>query len=146
MADACPKCGAPRTGSDSCPRCGVVFARYDAAALGADVPAELEALWAHVEAGWDERVRHALFTERAIAAGHAAFAASRYRARGADDPVAVEQLARLSSRLEQALVQGSLADRSRGAEPPRKKAALYLLAILLFLAVGALCLALVLPR
>jgi uncharacterized Zn finger protein (UPF0148 family) len=144
MEASCPKCGSPRRDADSCPRCGVVFARFDAAALDADVPEELKALWAHVEAGWDERARHALFTERAIAAGHAAFAAARYRARGTDDPTATEQLARITARLEQALSQAALDRGPRGAEPPRKRAALYFLAVLLFLIAGAIGVALVL--
>jgi hypothetical protein len=138
MEASCPKCGSPRKDANACPRCGVVFARFDAAAIDADVPEELKALWAHVEAGWGERARHALFTEHAIAAGHAAFAAARYRARGADDHTASEQLDRITSRLEQALAQTALADGSRAADPPRKKAALLLLAVILFLAVAAL--------
>jgi len=146
MEASCPKCGTPRRIADSCPRCGVVFSRFDAAALDADVPEELKALWAHVEAGWGERPRHALFTERAIAAGHAAFAAARYRERGTDDPMAAEQLGRITSRLEQALAQAAHADGTRVADPPRKKAALYLLAIILFLIVGALSVATALQR
>jgi hypothetical protein len=122
----------------------VVFARFDAAALDADVPEDLKVLWAHVEAGWSERARHALFTERAIAEGHAAFAASRYRSRGIDDPVAAEQLERITSRLEQALAQISLSDGSRRAAASPNRAAFFLLAILFFLAVGALGIALVL--
>jgi uncharacterized Zn finger protein (UPF0148 family) len=144
MEDSCPKCGAPRTGADSCPRCGVVFARFDATALDAEVPEDLKALWAHAEAAWDERSRHALFTERAIAAGHAAFAASRYRSRGADDQVSAEQLERITSRLEQAMAQTSLADAERGDHRPRRIAAVSLLAIIILLLIGAFCLALVL--
>jgi len=144
MEASCPKCGAPRRDVDACPRCGVVFSRFDAAALDADVPEELKALWAHVEAGWGERARHALFTERAIAAGHAAFAAARYRARGTDDPTAAEQLTRIASRLEQALAQTSVSDVARRAAASPNRAALFLLAIILFLVVGALGIALVL--
>lgn len=144
MEASCPKCGVPRTGADSCPRCGVVFDRFDAAALDVGVPEELKALWSHAEAGWDERARHALFTERAIATGFAAYAASRYRARGPDDPVAVEQLGRMTSRLEQAMALSSTAARKDAGAPPRTKAALYLLAILLFLVVGALGIAMIL--
>jgi len=144
MEASCPKCGSPRRDADSCPRCGVVFARFDAAALDADVPEELKALWAHVEAGWDERARHALFVEQAIAAGEAAFAASRYRARGADDPIAAEQLGRITSRLEQVLAQSALSGGPRRDEASGKRTAIYLLAVLLFLAVGAVGLALVL--
>jgi hypothetical protein len=144
MEASCPKCGAPNEGADSCPRCGVVFARFDAAVLDSDVPEELKALWAHAEAGWSERARHALFTERAIAGGHAAFAASRYRARGSDDPIAAEQLGRITLRLEQALAQVSLSDGARRTAVSPNRAALFLLAILFFLVVGALGIALVL--
>jgi len=144
MEVSCPKCGAARTGAESCPRCGLVFARFDASALDADVPEELKALWAHVEAGWDGRARHSLFTERAIALGCAAFAAARYRTRAADDPIAAEQLERLTARLEQALASTSLAEASGGDHPPRGKAAVYILAILLFLIAGAIGVALAL--
>jgi uncharacterized Zn finger protein (UPF0148 family) len=144
MNAACPKCGSPKTDAVACPRCGVVFARFDAAALDAGVPDALKALWAHAEAGWEERARHALFTERAIADGFAAYAAARYRARGPDDPIAAEQLERITARLEQALAHTSMATGARGDHPSRRIGAIYLLAILLFLVVGALGIALVL--
>jgi hypothetical protein len=121
-----------------------VFDRFDTAAIDAGVPEDLKTLWSHAEAAWDEQARHALFVERAIASGFAAYAASRYRARGTGDPVAVEQLGRMTSRLEQAMALSSTAARKDAGAPPRTKAALYLLAILLFLVVGALGLAMVL--
>jgi hypothetical protein len=143
MDDICPKCGTPKRDEESCPRCGVVFAKFDPAALELDVPEAIRALWLHVEAGWEDRARHALFTEKALAAGAAAYAASKYRERGAGDPIAAEQLARLSSRLEQALAMSSVGARRRDVSS-RGKPALYILAIILFLLVGALCLTLML--
>lgn len=143
MEGSCPKCGAPRTGAESCPRCGVVFARFDPAALEAGVPDDIKALWAHVEAGWDDRARHALFTETAIARGEAAYAASRYRARGTGDRTAAEQLERISARLEQTLAQAVRAGPPHAVDPGRKRALLFLVAIILLLLIGAIGLALV---
>jgi hypothetical protein len=147
MEDLCPKCGAPK-GGESCARCGVVFAKFDPDALALDVSPDIAALFAHAEADWSDRARHALFTERALAAGAAGYAAARYRRRGPDDPVAAEQLARIASRLEQALAMSSATDARSGTSPRsrgtdvRRPIALYLLLIILFLGAGALGLAL----
>jgi hypothetical protein len=99
--DGCPKCGEPRQG-DSCPKCGLVFAKFDQAKLDAAVPGDIKQLWAHVEQDWDDDARHALFVERALAAGQGGYAAGCYRRKG-DDPKARDQLARITSRLEQLL-------------------------------------------
>ena len=116
MDDLCPKCGVSKSGGEACPRCGLVFARFDEAALAVDVPPGIEALFAHAEADWGDRARHALFVEKALAAGAAGYAASRYRRRGPDE-IAREQLAH------------------RPSVP-------YLLLLILFLGAGALGLAL----
>lgn len=133
MDDRCPKCGEPKRG-DSCPKCGLVFARFDQNRLDAAVPAEIKQLWDHVEQDWSDDARHALFLERAIAAGHGGYAAGCYRRKG-DDPKAREQLARITSRLEQLL--------SATAQPPEvargssgRKLFLLILFLLMF-AVGA---------
>lgn len=144
MDDLCPKCGAPKKGAPSCARCGLVFARFDAAALEIPVPPDIEALWRHAEAGWEDRARHALFTERSLAAGAAAYAAARYRTRGPDDPVAAEQLSRIAARLEQELARSSKAVGDRGRRPgARGQRAIVLFAAILLVAVCALGLALV---
>lgn len=133
MEDSCPKCGEPQQG-DSCPKCGLVFAKFDQSKLDAVVPDDIRALWEHVEQDWSDEARHALFLERAIAAGHGGYAAGCYRRKG-DDPKAAEQLARITSRLEQLL--------SATAEPPEeargsssRKIFLAILFILMF-AIGA---------
>lgn len=144
VEDNCPKCGTPKGVAPSCARCGLVFARFDAAALAISAPAELEALWRHAGEAWGDRARHALFTERSLAAGAAAYAAAKYRGRGPEDTVAVEQLARITARLEQELALGSASGGSRGRPgPSRGQRLVVLLAAILLVAAGALGLALV---
>ena len=140
MDDLCPKCGVSKSGGEACPRCGLVFARFDEAALAVDVPPGIEALFAHAEADWGDRARHALFVEKALAAGAAGYAASRYRRRGPDDEIAREQLARIAQRLEQELA--TTARGSRREPPAHRPSVPYLLLLILFLGAGALGLAL----
>lgn len=103
MSEHCPKCHTPRSG-DSCPKCGVVFAKFDPALLEQGVNEEIRRLWDEVEADWEDRARHAVFVERSLIAGAAGWAAGRYRRRGADDPLARDQLARIAARSEQLLL------------------------------------------
>jgi hypothetical protein len=143
MDDLCPKCGTFKNDAESCPRCGLVFSRFDAAAVSIDVPEEIVELFRHADADWGDRARHALFTEKALAAGFAGYAAAKYRNRGPDDAVAVEQLSRIAARLEQELAMSSVAN-GRHGDVRHGKPALYLLAIILFLVVGAFGVALAL--
>jgi len=131
--DRCPKCGEERRG-ESCPKCGLVFERFDAAALEAGVPEEIRGLWSHVEEGWDDPARHALFLERAIAAGAGGYAAGMYRRRG-DDAVAAEQIERLTARLQQMLAEASAPAAEKSGRLGHAVAMLLLL--LLGAAVGA---------
>jgi hypothetical protein len=137
VTSACPKCGAPRQG-ESCPKCGLVFALFDPARLDVGVPEALKQLWTHVEAGWDDPARHALFVEQALAGGHGGFAAARYRQKG-DDPVARQQLERLAWRLEQILAAAATAPEGRPGASGRR--AIWLLVLLMALAFAGLLLA-----
>jgi hypothetical protein len=112
MDGTCPKCATPRDG-ESCPRCGLVFERFDPAVLEEGVPEALKSLWLRVEEAWDDRARHALFVEQALALGCAGYAASRYRLRG-DDPVAREQVERLMTRLDAILAASAPRRRKPG--------------------------------
>ena len=133
MDDRCPKCGEPKTG-DSCPKCGLVFAKFDQDKLDGAVPDDIKTLWNHVEQDWSDDARHALFVERAIAAGHGGYAAGCYRRKG-DDPKAREQLTRITSRLEQLLsATAESPDAAKGS--PSRKIFLAILFLLMF-AVGA---------
>ncbi|HUT78076.1 MAG TPA: hypothetical protein VM285_10340, partial [Polyangia bacterium] len=125
-------------GGESCPKCGLVFALFDPSRLDADVPAALRQLWTHVEAGWEDQARHALFVEQALAAGHGGFAAARYRQKS-DDPVARQQLERITSRLEQLLATAATPPDERPEAKGRK--VIWLLVLLLAAAFAALILA-----
>ncbi len=111
MAESCPKCGAPKSG-ESCPACGLAFAKFDQSVFNEGVPSEIIELWKHVEDGWDEKSRHALFIERALAADALGYAASCYRRHG-EDPHAKECLEQITKRLEQML--------TAAATPPGSK-------------------------
>ena len=102
MKEACPKCGTPKRG-DACPKCGLVFSKFDPKVLGQKVPETLKKMWQTVEEDWDDRARHALFVERALAAGSPGFAARCYRERE-EDATAKEQLKRIEERLQQVMV------------------------------------------
>jgi hypothetical protein len=134
VPDVCPKCRTPRDG-ESCPKCGLVFALFDPARLDAGVPAALKQLWSHVETGWEDQARHALFVEQALAGGHGGFAAACYRQKG-DDPVARRQLERIASRLEQSLVATATPPDARAGAAGRK--AIWLLVLLLAAAFAAM--------
>jgi hypothetical protein len=111
-----------------------VFAKFDRDKLDAAVPDEIKQLWDHVEQNWGDEARHALFLERALAAGQGGYAAGCYRRRG-DDPKAAEQLARITSRLEQMLsATAKPAEEVRGS--PSRKIFLAILFLLMF-AIGA---------
>ncbi len=123
MAESCPKCGAPK-GGNSCPACGLVFAKFDESLFEEGVSDELVGLWKHVEDDWDEKARHALFIERALAADALGYAASCYRRHG-EDPRAQEYLAQITKRLEQLL--------TTAATPPGSKSRNRLIGLLLLL-------------
>ncbi|MFO8071931.1 MAG: hypothetical protein R6V85_08650 [Polyangia bacterium] len=123
----CPKCGEPRRG-ESCPKCGLVFARYDPELIDREVPRRIRELWSHVEQAWDDRSRHALFVEQALAAGQGGYAASCYRRKG-DDPRAREQLELITSRLEEMLAVTAAPQEERPGARGHK--VLWLLALLL---------------
>ncbi len=103
MSDACPKCGASKSGA-SCPKCGLIFEKFSPAVLEAGARDEIRALWNAVEADWDDASKHAVFVERALIDGAGAYAVSCYRTKG-DDPVAVKYRGRISRRLEQMLLE-----------------------------------------
>ena len=134
MSETCPKCAEPKTG-DSCPKCGLVFDRFDESRLDAEIPPAIKQLWEHVEQEWDDRARHALFVERALDAGAGGYAAACYRRRGAD-PIATEQLARITGRLEQLLLATGTSPEEAQTAPSRKL--LLLVVFLLMFALGAL--------
>ena len=134
MTETCPKCATPKSG-DSCPKCGLVFALFDESRLDADVPGAIVELWTHAEHGWDDRARHALFVERALAAGAGGYAAACYRRKG-DDPIAREQLELITSRLEQLLLASGTSPEAARSSPSRKLA--LLVVFVLMFALGAL--------
>ena len=133
MDDSCPKCGAPRDG-ESCPRCGVVFEKFDASVIEEGVSEDVLRLWQHVEEDWSDRARHALFVEQSILFGALGYAAGCYRKKG-DDPVAVEQLGRISSRLEQSMSQTSS---SRETPGPSRRMTIIVIVVLMLAVAGLL--------
>jgi hypothetical protein len=112
-----------------------VFAKFDESRLDVDVPDDLKTLWDHLEQDWDDQARHALFLERALAAGHGGFAASRYRRKGAD-PKAIEQLERIASRLDQLLA--ATAKTPDDAKSSSSRKIFFAILFLLMFALGAL--------
>ncbi len=86
----CPKCGEERRpGADACRRCGLLVSRW--ATFKKDIlPAVpvLDALWAKLEADWENDALHARFLDEAATLGSLDLAAARYRARlrRGDDP------------------------------------------------------------
>lgn len=101
MLEQCPKCGTQKTG-ESCPTCGLNFAKFDPAIMEGTAPEPLIELWGHTMKNWNDRSRHALFVETAIAIDGAGYAASCYRQRS-DDPIAKDQLQRIQNRLLQSM-------------------------------------------
>ena len=99
MDGSCPKCNSEKVG-DSCSKCGLVFAKFDASILDEGVPDEVKALWNSVEEDWENEALHAVFIEKSLIAGAGGFVASSYRRRGDDDGIAVEQLKKITKRLE----------------------------------------------
>lgn len=95
-----------------------MFEKFDESVLEEGVPEEVKALWSDVEQRWDETSAHAVFVERALAAGAGGYAAACYR-RHEDKPLAQTQLAHISTRLEQMLYAGAST-----AKPDRKRARL----------------------
>jgi hypothetical protein len=92
---ACPKCGRARAaGAGACARCGLVYARWRAAAPEAGAGAAsaplddlAAALWAGVQASWDDAGLHDRFVQHCAATGQLAAAGRVYRAvldRGGD--------------------------------------------------------------
>ena len=131
--EKCPKCGAPRSG-ESCTRCGLVYSKFSSDALEEGVPGEIKLLWQDVERNWQERACHAAFVERSIAENAGGYAAACYRRRG-DDPIAQEQIDRLTNRLTQML--------GDSAAPVSTLGKSRRMAIALMLAIGAAVVALI---
>ncbi|MCP4679909.1 MAG: hypothetical protein GY854_31340 [Deltaproteobacteria bacterium] len=127
MTESCPKCAAPKTG-ESCPKCGLVFTKFKEAILTEGVPEEISNLWKAVEDEWEERSRHAVFVERALAAGAGGYAAACYR-RHEGDPEAEERLDQIDKRLEQML--GTVASQPRDRSRSRLVGAVALIVLLL---------------
>ncbi|MBN2343125.1 MAG: TFIIB-type zinc ribbon-containing protein [Deltaproteobacteria bacterium] len=113
MSEQCPKCGAPRA-ETACPRCGLVYDEYDPDSVNAKVPSAIVELWAHVEQHWEDEGAHALFVEKALRADQAGFVAACYRQKG-DEPIAAQQLEKLTQRLVQALSARMPVSKARGA-------------------------------
>lgn len=82
-AAACPKCGRERAPAvAACPRCGLVFERWTGApAAATPLDAAALALWAAVEAAWDDPEAHDRFIKRCSTTGALAAAGLQYRAR-----------------------------------------------------------------
>jgi hypothetical protein len=120
----CPKCGEARRG-EACVRCGLVFANWDPEKVGGVAGnAEAQALWDRCVEAWADDARHEAFIEHCRRAGILAFAAARYRQRGAED------------RLKQirTLAEHSLAVPARVPPAPRRTslwAAIVLVALML---------------
>ena len=91
----CPKCGRARPdGASACPRCGLVYARWRGGDAGAAPPLDdlAAALWAGVEAAWDDAQVHDRFVQHCAATGQLAAAGRLYREaldRAPADPVAL---------------------------------------------------------
>src|SRR5438093_748502 len=81
-ATVCPKCAQERpAGADACPHCGLLVSRW---AMFTPPPLDhpaLDALWATVEADWDNDAPHARFLDQAAALGVLDLAAAHYRRR-----------------------------------------------------------------
>jgi hypothetical protein len=116
IASACPKCGRERKpGEDACARCGLLVARWATFATAAPAHPELDALWAAVDAGWDDDAAHARFLDEAARLGALDVAAARYgkRLRQENDArarVGLERAALLAERLHAADVAATPAE------------------------------------
>ena len=135
-SDKCPKCGAPRA-VDTCPKCGVAYDKYDPQAELLKVPASVRSLWANVEQNWTDTAAHAVFVEQGVRQDAAGYVAACYREKG-DDPIAIEQLEKLTGRLLDTLAQQTAVD---PPNPKRLKPVLYMLlfviiAILVFMIIA----------
>lgn len=81
-----------------------MYAKYDPERELKKTPESVRALWANVEKNWTDSAVHALFVEQGLRQDAAGFVAACYRQKGTD-PIAVEQLDRLTTRLIQSLAQ-----------------------------------------
>ena len=116
----CPKCGQARPdGAEACARCGLVYANWnpELAAEIVKLDEAGEALWAAVQAAWDDTGRHDAFVKHCSQAGLLAAAGRCYRerlARAPVDPVGRRMQERIV--LMASAVMGSVA-RSAAVEP-----------------------------
>lgn len=124
----CPKCNTVAPGgARACGRCGLLverFAGYRDPSLD-DAPAALIALWAHVDANWQDDRAHDQFVKAAFAQGCFTFAAAKYREvkrkrlAGRADERAGRWLAEIGRRAEATMLRPAEIRRSAA---PRKSA------------------------
>jgi hypothetical protein len=143
LRDDCLKCGAPVRGA-ACAACGLAVDRgaaYLAARAGADpgladeAPPAVEAAWRRAIEAWGEQARHDEVLRQVATHDAYAWAARRYRARGAD-AVAERALARLRRAAAATLLASATARAAPAATPYR--AAWAVLGILVLVIVAGL--------
>lgn len=129
---SCPKCGAARTTAAACPTCGLSTERMDvfAAELEAAVPDSARTAWARARERWDDPAAHDELLRLVTLHGCYAWAATRYRQVGTDDPIAAQQLARVRKAAEAALVTSAS---TRPERPGPYRSTVYVLGVLVLL-------------
>jgi uncharacterized Zn finger protein (UPF0148 family) len=130
-APTCPKCGAVRTAAaTACPACGLAVERMASFAteLEATVPDIARAAWERARASWEEPAAHDELLRLVTLHGCYAWAATRYRQIGPDDPIAARQLTRVRKAAEAALVTSAS---PRPAKPGPYRSTLYVLGVLI---------------
>ena len=136
----CPKCGAEQALAVACRKCGLQSMRmrtYRETESAVQSPA-VTAAWAACMEIWDDPGRHEKFTAAVVESAAFAFAARQYRAVAAqrpDDKIALAQIERLSKMAEAAL-KVTAAQRPEPAAQPYKKATLILIACIVAIAFG----------
>ncbi len=145
----CPKCSLVQPRAEACRRCGLVFVRWKGAeaepAAVAAVPSDgsAAALWAAVEGGWNDDVRHDAFLAFCQRTDQFSYAAGRYRAaqtsRGAAaEPAAARALARIEKLAITVLELSSRKGAGVAGQPLPYRRTMTLLAVALFLLTGGL--------
>lgn len=130
-APTCPKCGAVRTAAaTACPACGLAVERMASFAteLEATVPDIARAAWERARASWEDPAAHDELLRLVTLHGCYAWAATRYRQVGSDDPIAARQLTRVRKAAEAALVTSAS---PRPAKPGPYRSTLYVLGVLI---------------
>lgn len=136
QAMTCPKCGDQQPPAAACRSCGLLATRMADFERDRDVqvPAEVAAAWAELDAAWTDADAHDRFVKIVAAAMAYPWAAKRYRDAlrlRPDDRVAGEQLARLA-RMAEATLFATGTHKAAG-KPTAYRGALAMLAVMLLL-------------